>query len=75
MSFLKFKGIKTAVFFKPLPLHPLYKKYNFDIKNSLKVWKEFVTVPTFPKMTDKQLYFVIKCLKEFDNKIQKHENL
>jgi perosamine synthetase len=75
ISFLKSKGIQTAVYFKPLPLHPLYKKYNFNIKNSLKVWKEFVTVPTFPKMNDKQVYFVIKCLREFDNKIQKHENL
>ena len=42
-----------------------------NIKNSLKVWKEFVTVPTFPKMNDKKVYFVIKCLREFDNKIQK----
>ena len=69
IEFLKSKGISTTVYIKPLPLHPLYKKYNYGIKNSLKIWKDLVTVPTFPELTDKQLNYVIKCIKEFDNKI------
>ena len=69
IEFLKSKGISTTVYIKPLPLHPLYRKYNRGIKNSLKIWKELVTVPTFPELTDKQLHYVIKCIREFDNKI------
>ena len=69
IEFLKSRGIATTVYIKPLPLHPLYRKYNRGIKNSLKIWKELVTVPTFPELTDKQLHYVIKCIREFDNKI------
>ena len=75
IKFLKSRGISTTVYIKPLPLHPLYKEYNHAIKNSLKVWKELVTVPTFPELTDNQLHFVIKSLKEFDKRIENHENL
>jgi len=75
IKFLKSRGISTTVYIKPLPLHPLYKEYNHAIKNSLKVWQELVTVPTFPELTDNQLHFVIKSLKEFDKRIENHENL
>jgi len=68
IDFLKSKGIATTVYIKPLPLHPLYKKYKNNISNSLNIWKELVTVPTYPNMTKTQLNFVIKNLKEFDKK-------
>jgi len=69
ISFLKLRGISTSVHFMPLPLHPLYKKYNFNIKKSLKIWKEIVTLPLFPELKDRQIKFIIKSLIEFDNKI------
>ena len=55
----------------PLPLHPLYKKYNKKVQNSLKVWKELVTLPCFPDMKNQEVNYVIKIIKEFDNAIQK----
>ncbi len=66
IDFLKSKKIATTVYIKPLPLHPLYKKFKSRIPNSLKIWKELVTVPTYPNMTKSQLRYVIKSLKEFD---------
>ena len=66
IDFLKSKKIATTVYIKPLPLHPLYKKFKSKIPNSLKIWKELVTVPTYPNMTKSQLRYVIKSLKEFD---------
>ena len=66
IDYLKSKKIATTVYIKPLPLHPLYKKYKSNIKNSLNTWKELVTVPTYPNMTNSQLSYVIKHLKIFD---------
>jgi perosamine synthetase len=66
IQFLKKKGIATGVHFMPLPLHPLYKKYNKNIKNSLIVWKEIVSLPFFPELKDSQIKFIIKSLCEFD---------
>ncbi|OUV61473.1 MAG: UDP-4-amino-4-deoxy-L-arabinose-oxoglutarate aminotransferase [Candidatus Pelagibacter sp. TMED128] len=69
IDFLKSKKIATTVYIKPLPLHPLYKKFKSKIPNSLKIWKELVTVPTYPNMTKSQLRYVIKSLKEFDRSL------
>jgi len=69
IKFLKLKGISTGVHFMPLPLHPLYKKYNRNIKNTLKVWTEIVSLPFFPELKNNQINFVIKALREFDDKI------
>ena len=55
----------------PLPLHPLYKKYNKNVKNSLKVWKELVTLPCFPDMKDQEVNYIINAIKEFDVGIKK----
>ena len=68
IEYLKSKNIATTVYIKPLPLHPLYKKYKFKINNSLKIWKELVTIPTYPNMNKKQLNHVIKHVKIFDQK-------
>ncbi len=66
IGYLKSKGISTTVYIKPLPLHPLYKKYNHKIKNSLSEWKNLVTIPTYPNMSTNQLQYVIKNLIKFD---------
>jgi len=68
IEYLKSKKIATTVYIKPLPLHPLYRKYKHNIKNSLKIWKELLTVPTYPNMNKQQFNYVIKHIKEFDNK-------
>lgn len=70
IEFLKYKKIATTVYIKPLPLHPLYKKYKHNIKNSLKIWKELVTIPTYPELTNQDLNYVISCLKQFDKKLK-----
>ena len=66
INYLKSKKIATTVYIKPLPLHPLYKRFKSKIKNSLQIWKELVTIPTYPNMTKKQLLYVVDNLKKFD---------
>jgi hypothetical protein len=58
--------IATTIYIKPLTLHPLYKKYKSKVKNSLKIWKNLVTAPVNPNMTNYQLNYAIKHPKIFD---------
>ena len=68
MSFLKKRGIATSVHIMPLPLHPLYKKFNKKVNHSLYVWKELFSLPFFPDIKNSQIDYVIKSVKEFDRK-------
>ena len=71
INYLKQKNISTAVHFVPLPLNKIYKKYNNgNLKNSLEIWKEIVSLPFFPDLEDKKISYIINCLKTFDKKIQ-----
>ena len=74
VNFLKKRGISTGVHFIPLPLHPLYRKYNSKIKNSLKIWKEIVSLPFFPELNNNQIDYVIKSLCQFDY-LQKNKKI
>ena len=73
VNFLKEKKISSGVHLMPLPLHPLYKKYNKKVENSLSVWKELVTLPCFPGMPNQEVNYVIKAIKEFDKVVSKHK--
>jgi perosamine synthetase len=71
INFLKDKKISTAVHFVPLPLNKIYKKYkNKNLKNSMSVWKEIVSLPFYPDLDDKKINYIIDCLKVFDKKIE-----
>ncbi len=70
INFLKKKNISTAVHFVPLPLNKIYKKYNKgNLKNSMAIWKEIVSLPFFPDLGKKEINYIINCLKSFDKKI------
>jgi perosamine synthetase len=63
---LKSRGISTGVHFYPLPLHPLFKPYdNQDCNNALKIWKTFITLPSFVGITDAELEYIFNALSEF----------
>ena len=68
ISFLKEKGIATSVYWIPVPLHPLYKKYKSQIPVTKRVWKELVTLPLFSDIKIKELNYIISSVKEFDKK-------
>jgi len=62
-------GIKFQVHYIPIFLQPYYKKrFNFDLKeykNSIKHYNEEVSLPIYPNLSLKKIYFVIKKLKDF----------
>ena len=70
IEYLKNKNISTAVHFVPLPLNKLYKKYsNNKTKNAFQIWRKIVSLPFFPDLKDKEINYVIKCLKDFDKQL------
>jgi perosamine synthetase len=62
---LKRKGIATSVHYMPLPMHPLFKKYDGDIPVAKRVWQTMVTLPLFPDLTDAEVDYVVEALHEF----------
>jgi perosamine synthetase len=62
----KKKGIATGVHYMPLPLHPLFPKSHRDIKTAEWIWREFVTLPLFADLTEREIDYVIEALQEFD---------
>lgn len=63
---LKRKGIATGVHFMPLPLHPLFERYDDPIPVAERVWQTMLTLPLFPDLTDAEVDYVIEALCEFD---------
>lgn len=69
IQFLKEKNISTAVHFVPLPLNKIYKKFNNkNLKNTMSIWKQIVSLPFFPDLKNKEIDYIINCLKNFDEK-------
>ena len=69
IQFLKEKNISTAVHFVPLPLNKIYKKFNNkNLKNTMSIWKQIVSLPFFPDLKNKEIDYIINCLKNFDKK-------
>jgi len=65
MKFLKSKGISTGVHLMPLPLHPIYKRYNKNVKRVTSTWKNLVSLPFFPDIKNSEVDYVIKNVKEY----------
>jgi perosamine synthetase len=60
------KGISTGVHFYPLPLHPLFKKYQSPCPVAQSIWKSFITLPLFVDLRAEEIDFILQVLKEFD---------
>ena len=68
ISFLKNRGIATSVYWIPVPMHPLYKKFKSEIPVTTRVWKELVTLPLYSELKTKEIEYITKSLKDFENK-------
>lgn len=71
----KKEGIGVQVHYIPLHMHPFYQsKFNYkvgDFPSAEKYYKEAITLPLYPKMTDEQVHFVISKTKEIINSFKK----
>ncbi|MFN8258868.1 MAG: DegT/DnrJ/EryC1/StrS aminotransferase family protein [Bacteroidales bacterium] len=65
--YLKNQGIATGVHFYPLVMQPLFKKYDIGCEVAKEIWKTFITLPSHVDLTNEELDFILKALKEFDS--------
>jgi len=61
------KGVTCSVHFIPLHLHPFYRD-RFGLKkamfpNAEWVYEREVSLPLYPRMTEKEIWYVISCVK------------
>jgi len=65
MKFLQGKGITTGIHYIPNHLHPFFKSYRTKLPITERVYQEILTLPLYSEMTNKNVEFVIKTIREF----------
>lgn len=72
IELLKKENIGTSVHFIPVHMHPYYKKtYGYsddDFPISKSLYEQEISIPLYPKMTDKDVLDVIEAIKKIINK-------
>lgn len=66
MIYLKSKGIATGCHYTPLSVQPLFKPYASNCDYIENETNKFITLPLHSDLTDKEVFYVIKYLKEFN---------
>jgi len=66
MIFLKSKGIATGCHYTPLSIQPLFKPYAKECNFVEKEAEKFITLPLHSDLTNDEVNYVIKNLKEFN---------
>ncbi len=65
VEFLKEKGIGTSVHYIPNNHYKMYRKFRANIPVTENVWKKILLLPLFPDLTQKDVSYIIKTLREF----------
>lgn len=62
------KGFKTNIHYIPIYRHPFFKRFNFkrkDFLNNENYFKNAISIPIAPHLTKKNIYKIIKIIKEY----------
>jgi perosamine synthetase len=63
--FLAERDISTGVHYYPNNLYEIYKNYGKDTPVAHRVWKNLLTLPLYPDLTDSEIYYIIEQIKDF----------
>jgi perosamine synthetase len=63
--YLRERGISTSVHYIPNHFFKMYRHLEPDVPVTERVWKEILTLPLFPDMTESQVEEVVDGVKEF----------
>lgn len=63
LDYMLAKGISVGVHYKPIHLYPIFKHQDLPVTD--RVWKEIVTLPLFPDMTDDAFDHIIKAIQQY----------
>ncbi len=59
------RGVTTGVHYYPNHMYEMYKKYYRELPVSEKIWKELVTLPLYPDLTEEDFELITGTIKEF----------
>lgn len=62
------KDIATGVHTMPVPYLHYYRKFNAEVPVAMKIWEEYVVLPFFVGMTDKEIEYIVDNILDFDGK-------
>lgn len=63
---MKQNGIATGVHYLPVHLQPYYRRmFNYHLPNAETVWKQLLTLPLYPDLTDQEVDYVIEIISKF----------
>lgn len=63
--YLKEKGIATGVHYMPAHLHPIYQSSTVTLPVTDRVWRNLLTLPLYPDLTDEEMNQIITAIKSF----------
>lgn len=64
-AYLNTKDISTGVHYYPNHLYDMYKPYYQTLPVTENVWKELLTLPLFPALTEREVQYIVSSIKEF----------
>lgn len=65
--YMKEKGVSTGVHYMPLSMHPLFHPFKTPTPVADRIWKEFVTLPLFPDLTDEEVSYMVDCMNDYQD--------
>jgi len=65
MDHLAARGIETGVHYYPNHLYPVYARFRTRLEVTERIWKELVTLPLYPGMTDGEVKQVVEGVRSF----------
>ena len=63
--FLREHGVSASVHYVPNHLYPMYRQFPARLPVTEQAWKEIVTLPLFPDMTESQVEQVVETVRDF----------
>jgi perosamine synthetase len=67
--YLREHGISASVHYVPNHFYPMYKPFAAQLPVTERVWKQIVTLPLFPYMTESQVEQVVGAVRDFGVKM------
>ena len=69
MKYLEEKGIATGMHYIPNHLYSMYQQFYTSLPIAESIWKQLVTLPLFPDLTDEQVDYIIDTVRSFSKKL------
>ncbi len=68
--YLRERGVSASVHYVPNHFYEMYRQFPADLPVTERVWKEMVTLPLFPDMTESQVEQVVGAVRDFGARLK-----